>query len=141
MSIKRIIINIWKLNAKNYLLRFVWIIVQNFLWLLACPVQCTYEMAKNALMKWPKSYPELKILNWKKKMKFKTILRLRQTHTLEFVSNIFKELPGADHKIKGNVKSGRIWSDDPRLAMQCYNKGVGRICNWLWFDANKFSFS
>lgn len=51
-----------------------------------------------------------------KKMKFKTILRLRQTHSLDFKSNIFKELPGADHKIKGDVQRGRIWSDDPRLA-------------------------
>lgn len=41
-------------------------------------------------------------------MKFKTILRLRQTHTLDFKSDIFKELPGADQKIKGDVKRGRI---------------------------------
>lgn len=70
-----------------------------FLWLLACPVQCTYEMAKNLSRK-----KNLKL----KKMKFKTILRLKQTHTLDFKSNIFKELPGADHKIKGDVKRGRI---------------------------------
>lgn len=37
-----------KFNATNYLLWFAWIIVQNILWLRACPMRPIHEGATNS---------------------------------------------------------------------------------------------